>query len=163
LHRKAIFAKGSQSTRILEIDKDSAATGGRLIHNNNDLAGALKDLASAPAVSYSLGLSGGRPGREISRSQGVARRAEPRPGYIAAIPAKDKGAAQQRIDILVSSHTMAHDVPATVHVIPTAKATGGYTVKIVVDVDARRIRFASRGKLHLQQLTFVTAIRECAG
>jgi len=146
----------------------SAGTGGRLIHNNNDLAGALEDLASAPTVSYLLGFQADDPdgkyhALKVSLAGRNGFRVESRPGYIAATPPRENGAAQQRIDTLVSSHTLLQDVPATVRVIPAALATGGYTVKVIVDIDARRIRFASRGKLHLQQLTFVTAIRNGRG
>jgi hypothetical protein len=146
----------------------SAGTGGRLIHNNNDLGGALQDLASAPVVSYLLGFQAGDPdgkyhALKVSLAGRKGFRVESRPGYVAAMPAKENGTAQQRIDTAVNSHTLLQDVPATVRVIPAAQANGGYQVKIIVDIDARRIRFATQGKLHLQQLTFVTAIENGQG
>ena len=146
----------------------SAGTGGRLIHNNNDLAGALLDLASAPTVSYLLGFQAGDPdgkyhALKVSLAGRNGFRVESRPGYIAAMPAKGNGTAQHRIDTTVNSHTLLHDVPSTVRVIPTVQANGGYAVKVIVDIDARGIRFASGGKLHLQQLTFVTAIENVRG
>jgi VWFA-related protein len=146
----------------------SAGTGGRLIHNNNDLAGALQDLASAPSVSYLLGFQAAEPdgkyhALKVSLAGRKGFRVESRPGYVAAMPAKENGPTQQRIDTAVNSHELLQDIPAKVRVIPAAQANGGYMVKVIVDIDARRIRFATQGKLHLQQLTFVTAIENGQG
>jgi hypothetical protein len=64
---------------------------------------------------------------------------------------------QQRIDSAVLSHSAIQDVPAVVRITPAAK------VRVVVDIDAKRIRFASQSGISLQQLTFVTAVFDGQG
>ena len=144
----------------------AAATGGKLIKNNNDLDGALGGLASAPEVSYLAGFQAGEPDGKyhtlkvqiLSRS---GLRVEARPGYFAALPAAET--VQHRIDGAVLSRETIRDLPASVRLVPVAQTNGGYALRVVVDVDARHISFASQGRLRLQQLTFVTAIQDADG
>jgi hypothetical protein len=146
----------------------AAATGGRLIKNNNDLAGALADLAATPEVSYLLGLQAGDPDGKyhvlkIRLPGHNGFKVESRPGYFAAVSAGKTDTAQQRIDGAVLSHDVIQDVPAAVRIIPGAQENGGYKVQVVVDIDAKRIKFAADGGVNLQQLTFVTAIEDGQG
>ena len=145
----------------------AAATGGRVIKNTNDLDGALDTLATAPEVSYLIGFQPGEPDGKfhtlrIALPHRTGFRIESRQGYFAGLPSQDSLTVQQRIDGAVLSNTVVRDVPATVRVLPTVR-NNGYTLKVVVDVDAKRIKFAAQAGLHLQQLTFVTAIEDAEG
>ena len=46
---------------------------------------------------------------------------------------------------------------------PEAQSGGAYKVQVTIDIDAKRIKFATQGAIHLQQLTFVTAIENAQG
>jgi hypothetical protein len=146
----------------------AAATGGRVIKNTNDLDGALSSLAAAPDVSYRLGFQAGNPdGRfhtlkfEILQSDGL--RVEGREGYLALLPAKSEKTARQRIDEAALSHETVAEIPVKVRLNPARGGDGNYVLKIVADVDAKHIEFAKQSGLHLQQLTFVTAIEDSQG
>ncbi len=146
----------------------AAATGGRLIKNTNDLAGALTDLSAAPEVSYLVGFQAGEPDGKyhdlkIRLTGHSGFKVESRPGYFASISAGKKDTVQQRIDSTVLSNAVIRDVPATVRIKTVPMANGGYQVTVAVDIDAKRIKFAAEGGVSLQQLMFVTAILDGRG
>lgn len=145
----------------------AGATGGRVIKNTNDLDAALDALATAPEVSYLIGFQPGEPdGRfhtlRIALPHRTGFKIESRQGYFASLPGQDSLTVQQRIDRAVVSNTVLRDVPASVRLLPTVR-NHGYTLRVVVDIDARRIKFAAQAGLHLQQLTFVTVIEDAEG
>ena len=138
----------------------ASSTGGRVIKNTNDLDGALSALATAPELSYLIGFQPGEPdGKYHTLKVALPNRAgltiDARPGYFATLPAPT---VQQRIDRTVLSRDVIRDVAAIVRVTPLRN-----TVKVTVDIDARHLRFAKQGELHLQQLTFVSAIEDAQG
>jgi VWFA-related protein len=170
LSTEGILPGTSKLMLLNAMGEASTGTGGRLVENTNDLDTALRGLATPPEVSYLIGFQAADPdGKYHALKVALAGRTgfqvESRPGYLAALPAKAgaKPAAQQRIDRAFLSHDALDGLPASLRVSPKAQADGRYTLKVVVDIDARGIRFAKQGALHLQQLTFVTAIEDGQG
>jgi VWFA-related protein len=138
----------------------AAATGGRFFANNNDLTGGLRTLASAPEVSYLLAFSPGQPDEKyhklLVKLNGQKNdQLQFRPGYFSTTA---KETAQQRIDRKVLSNESSEEIPATVHLTQTG---GKLDVEIVVD--ANRVPFGEQAGRHVQELTFVTVVRDKGG
>jgi len=139
----------------------AAATGGRFFLNNNDLAGGLRTLASAPDVSYLLGFSPGTEPDEkyhkltVKLKDRKIDQIQSRPGYFSA-PSKDT--AQQRIDRKVLSKDSLSEIPAEVRVTPN-----GTKLAIEIVVDASRVPFGEKSGRRIQELTFVTIVRDSNG
>jgi VWFA-related protein len=77
---------------VTELLADAAAsTGGQFIHNNNDLAGALRSLAAPPEVSYLIGFSptekpdGKYHKLKLTTNKAGGYQVSARPGYLAAV------------------------------------------------------------------------------
>jgi VWFA-related protein len=142
----------------------SAATGGQMILNNNDLTGALKKLTDTPETSYLLGFApAGAPDGKyhvlklvLKKSDGF--RVESRPGYFAARLGKKTETAQQRIDRVMLSKETLQEIPAIVRV--TAAPAG---VLVLVNVDAKPLKFVNQGDKNVQQLTFVAVVQDASG
>jgi VWFA-related protein len=164
--RSGPLAMGYRQLLLINTMTDAAAaTGGRVVKNTNDYDGALDALASAPEVSYLIGFQAGEPdgkyhALKLSLTGHRGLRIETRPGYFATRPTVT---VQQRIDSAVRSKAVLPDFPVSVQVKPAALPGDGYKVQVTVDIDAKHLKFGAQGGLHLQQLTFVTAIEDRQG
>jgi hypothetical protein len=147
----------------------AAATGGRFIHNSNDLPGGLRTLAAAPEVSYLLGFSpsakpdGKYHKLKVTTSKPGGYRVSARPGYFAALPSERSETAQQRIDRVFASGQLLSQVPAAVRVGAVDRRDGRYTIEVNITLDAKRLPFTARNGRSLQELTFVTVLEDAAG
>jgi VWFA-related protein len=144
----------------------AAATGGRLILNNNDLEGGLKTLAAAPQVSYVLGFSPHvQPDGKFHKlkvtagSYAVSARA----GYLAVPPSEHAETAQDRIDRIVASKELLDQIPATVNAVAVAEKDGQYQIRVNIRLDAKRLPFSDTNGKSLQQLTFVSVLEDANG
>ena len=71
---------------------------------------------------------------------------------------KAKESAQQRIDTQVLSNETVEEFPATV------RATrDGSTLEVEIVVDAKHLPFAEKSGRRVQELTFVTVVRDAGG
>lgn len=138
----------------------AAATGGRFIGNNNDLIEGLRRLATAPEVSYRLAFAPGEPDNKYHKLTVRLKNAKNeqlqfRPGYFST-PAKES--AQQRIDHQVASSDTRSEIPAVVRAMPGLSA-----LQIEIVVDAKRVPFVEKSGRRVQELTFVTVVRDAQG
>jgi VWFA-related protein len=138
-------------------------TGGRLIRNTNDFLNGMRTLAAPPAISYLLGFSPpGDPDDAFHtlklriRSRG-GYQVESRPGYYYDAVRKAE-TIQQRIDREAAGDGTLLDFPAAIRVSP---APG--KIRIDVQVDVRDFKFVEQAGRSLQQLTFVTVLRDSSG
>jgi VWFA-related protein len=139
----------------------SAATGGRFIENNNDVSGAARGLTAPPDVSYVLGFAAGKPDDKMHALKVSLRKpgyhVDSRAAYFSvAMPPVET--AQGRIDRAATSNDPFAEIPVTTKV--TASAG---TVQIDTRVDARALHFGGDEQQRVQQLTFVTVLRNAAG
>jgi VWFA-related protein len=138
-------------------------TGGTLIRNTNDFPGGLRALATPPAVSYLLGFSPrGEPDNSFHNLRMRLKNRGPsdvkyRPGYYSEAAQKAE-TVQQRIDREANSDESANNFPVLVRI---SQATG--RVRVDLQVDVSDFRFAEHLGRSLQQLTFVTVIRDASG
>ncbi len=158
--------QGLRQTLITGLMADaSAATGGRFVHNSNDLSGAVELLTTPPEISYLLGFSpGGNPdgkyhSLKLRLRDKTGYQVESRPGYFSARPDKQSESAQARIDrAAVSSGPMA-GIPVAVRVVPT----GETALRVDISVDAKGLKFVMKEGRSVQQVTFVTLLEDAAG
>lgn len=139
------------------------STGGRYLHDTNDLTGSLRAFVAVPEVSYVLGFSPGDPdGRYHSLKTQIRGnrqyRVESRPGYYAAVSQSKRESAQQRIDRVAMSSTDVKDFPGTLEVRQEQA-----TLNVSVSVNVATLRFPETQGKRLQQLTFLTILEDAAG
>jgi VWFA-related protein len=147
----------------------AAATGGQFIRNNNDLTASLRELASAPEVSYLLGFApANRPDDKYHRlkvrmKNGGDYQIQAREGYYSVVAGKKAETAQQRIDREVAARDELEEIPVEMHVSPGIPKDGQFPIGVVVKIDAKLLKFARMHGRSLQQLTFVTVVVDESG
>lgn len=154
-------SQGLQSPVLGELmSTASIATGGKFIHNNNDLTGGLRQLAEPAPDSYLMGFSPTTAPNDkyhplkVKLKNPSAGRVESRPGYFSTKPDPQPETIQHRIDRLAASKTI-EQIPATV------RLSG--SVLVDISIDARRLKFSAQSGRSFQQLTFVTLVLDPAG
>jgi VWFA-related protein len=147
----------------------AAATGGHFIRNNNDLTASLQDLVSAPEVSYLLGFTPpNHPDDKYHRlkvrmKNGGEYRIQSREGYYSVIAAAEGETAQQRIDRAVAAKEDLQQFPVELRISPGIAKDGQFPIGVVVQIDAKHLKFAKMSGRSLQQLTFVTVLEDESG
>jgi len=164
---KTMMLRGQIVTELLA---DAAtSTGGQFIHNNNDLAGALRSLAAPPEVSYLLGFSptekpdGKYHKLKLTTTRSGGYQVSARPGYVSTVQTPPSETAQQHIDRVVASGESLHQVPAIVKVSAAADKQDRYRIQVDIALDARRLPFGKQSGKSIQQLTFVTVLEDASG
>jgi VWFA-related protein len=144
------------------------STGGRYLHDTNDLTGGLRVLTARPEASYLLGfLIVERDNKYHSLKVRVhgerAYIVESRPGYYAGTNEDSRETIQQRIDRLAVSDVEVKDFPVVLQVRQDSKdgEHNALYVTAVMNVDA--IPFAKVGGRDVQELTFVTVLQDAGG
>lgn len=155
-------SQGLQSPVLGELmSTASIATGGKFIHNNNDLTGGLRQLAEPAPDSYLMGFSPtSAPNDKYHRlnvklKNPSAGHVESRPGYFSTKPGPQPETIQQRIERLAASKETIEQIPATV------RLSGA--VQVDISVDLRHLKFSEQSGRHVQQLTFVTLVLDPSG
>ncbi len=141
-------------------------TGGTFFHNQNDLAGGVRQMAALPEVSYSLGFTpeqlksdGAYHSLRVKLVNNKGYTIEARPGYFA--PSKASLAPMERFARLnkeVMTVDELNGIQAKVETKPAVLATGEPALKVSVHVDTRTLPFKKENKLHIQRLIFITAL-----
>jgi VWFA-related protein len=144
----------------------AVGTGGRFIHDSNDLGGGFHTLSAVPNVSYVLGFSPVNlkvDGLEHSLKVKLAAPAHlsvsARPGYYA--PSPELSPAEKRFRKLEQSVMAADDraeIPVEFSATPEALASGERSLKILVHVDVRKLAFQDLSDRHVERLIFITAL-----
>jgi hypothetical protein len=149
----------------------ASGTGGRFIHNSNDLEGGLKQLGSVPQVSYVLGFSpenqkmdGQFHPLKIILTRNQKYEIQARRGYYSPKKESDpQGAEKQEVQKALLSRNEVNDLPMTfeaVYVIgenTAGRLTAG-RLNVVLHLDFNGMRFRNVEGKHLNDVNFVTAI-----
>jgi len=162
-------AMGQRELILSQVLADSAAaTGGRFVHNTNDLAAGLTEVAAVPEVSYLLGFTpNGKPdGRyhvlKTRLRADTGYKVESRAGYFSAGFTRENETAQERIDRVAMAETALEDFPATLQVRQESGAEG-QAVGVRVSVDASRLKFPVKSGRHVEELTFLAVLADAQG
>lgn len=144
------------------------ATGGRFIHNSNDFASDFAKLTEVPEITYILGFvpSGPPDGKyhhlKLVLNGGGKYDLEYRRSYFSNSATVEE-TAQQRIDNEVLSQDTLNGLPTKVRVSSEGATDGQMVVKVAIHIDPQGLKFAKQNGRHLEQLTFVTVIRDGKG
>jgi VWFA-related protein len=148
----------------------AAATGGKFIHNKNDLAGGLVEIAALPEVSYAIGFSpedlreNGSyhilkvkiPGQRVSIAA--------RPGYFAQSKKKDSPSAKyQKLNKEVMATDILTGVSTEITTSSTTLGTGESAIKVTAHVNGRSLSFDKENKIHSERLIFITTLFDSQG
>ncbi|MGD0783425.1 MAG: VWA domain-containing protein [Candidatus Aminicenantales bacterium] len=127
----------------------AAGTGGNFIHNNNDLAGGLRQLAASPEFIYVLGFSPANLKSDgkfhslkvvLSNSKGLTLQA--RKGYYAPKHMTDAAEqAHQEIEDALFNREVLKDFPVELHTQFFKSSDVDAKLSVLARVDFRRLRF----------------------
>ena len=167
---QAIYDQLKSANR--EVQNDPLAilaegTGGKFYHNRNDLDVGLKELATAPDVSYVLTFSPRRFGKrngashtlkvKLANSHGMAITA--RRGYIAPGPnltpsEKKKGLLDSAVTTMDTQTTLLAQLSTDI----AHSVNGDPTLKVAIHVDANKLPYETQGDRKVERLIFITAL-----
>jgi hypothetical protein len=144
----------------------AAGTGGEFIHNNNDLAAGFDALTTVPRFSYVLGfaptdlkIDGSEHKLKVQLTTPAHMAVSARPGYYA--PSPELSASEKRFRKLEQS-VMAADDPAEIPIefsaTPETLKSGELSLKVLVQVDTRKLPFQLLSERHTERLIFITAL-----
>ncbi|MGA7784666.1 MAG: VWA domain-containing protein, partial [Candidatus Acidiferrales bacterium] len=166
---QALFSQFASANR--EYQNDPLAilaegTGGKFYHNRNDLDVGLRELASAPDVSYILTFSpvdlkvnGAEHSLKVKVANSHGMNIQARRGYMAPSPnATEPEKRQRRLDSAVLDAETIGVLPAQVTTETTTSATGGAVLKVGIHVDASKLPFQMQGDRKVERLIFITAL-----
>jgi VWFA-related protein len=144
----------------------ASGTGGKYIHDNNDLGAGFHALSAAPNVTYLLGFSpvnlkidGLEHNLKVKLAEPAHLSVSARPGYYA--PSPEPTPSEKRFRKLEQSVMAAEDraeIPLEFSATPEKLANGESVLKIVVHVDVRKLSFQDLGDRHSERLIFITAL-----
>ena len=141
-------------------------TGGRFYHNRNDLDVGLREMATAPDVSYVLTFSpvnlkanGAAHSLKVKLPNSHGLKIEARHGYIAPNPRPtDTEKKQGKLDAAVLAVDSPTSLPAIVTTSPGISSAGNPILKIAIHVDVSKMPFQTQGDRKVERLVFVTAL-----
>jgi VWFA-related protein len=144
----------------------AAGTGGKFIHNSNDMEGGFEELSAAPSVSYVLGFAPANLKMDGLEHKLKVQLASPahlsvsaRPSYYA--PSPELSPSEKRFRKLgqaVAASTDPAEIPIQFAATPETLATGELSLKVLVHVDVRKLPFQVLGERHTERLIFITAL-----
>ncbi len=146
------------------------ATGGRFIHNTNDLLGGLRELAVAPQISYLLTfipsslIDDGKFHKLKVRVREKRYDIQARPGYFA--PAKQEAlrmSPEEKLDQEMRGVDKLSAVPILVTTSPIRLSDGMRELPVHIHVDLRPLQFQKQKDREVQQLDFIVALFDDKG
>jgi VWFA-related protein len=144
----------------------AVGTGGKFMHDNNDLSGGFHTLSTVPSISYILGFSpvslkidGLEHKLKVKLAEKTHLSVSARPGYYA--PSPDPTPAEKRFrklqaDVMASNNLA--EIPIQFTAAPETSSTGELTLRIMVHVEARKLPFQDIGDRKAERLIFITAL-----
>ena len=165
----ALFDEFKTANR--EVQNDPLAilaegTGGHFYHNSNDLGAGLKDMATAPDVSYVLTFSPGDLKRnsaahslkvKLADSHGLTISA--RRGYLAPNPTlTDSEKKKRNLDNAVTTSEIQTTIPAELTTDIGKTGAGDSVLKVAIHVDSSRLPYQTQGDRKVERLIFITAL-----
>src|ERR1019366_1697912 len=141
-------------------------TGGRFYHNRNDLDVGLKEMATAPDVSYLLTFSpvelkrnGAAHTLKVKLADSHGLNIWARRGYMAPSPTlTDSEKKKRNLDGAIIANYILSTLPAQVTTDVGTSATGEPTLKVVIHVDANKLPYQTQGDRKVERLIFITAL-----
>ncbi len=144
----------------------TSGTGGRFFHNSNDLEGGLKQLGSAPEVSYVLGFSPANQKMDghfhtikvtVAVKHNYAIQA--RRGYFASKKLEDPAEiAKQEIQDAVLSQNEIFDLPLTLQTQYFKTADQEARLSVVSHLDVQNMKFRKSEGRNYNEVTVATVI-----
>lgn len=162
---------GTHFNLDLPLSEFALGTGGRFIHNDNDLEAGFRTLSAPPRISYVLGFAPEKmepDGRRHVLKVKVARQGKftinARPAYFD--PSPEVSPAEKRFQKLQHAVMTGDDseaIPAEFSATPQKNSSGKCTVNIDVHVDVRKLPFqkmlwGNDDRRHVERLIFITAL-----
>jgi len=141
-------------------------TGGRFYHNRNDLDVGLKEMATAPDVSYVLSFSpvnlksnGVSHTLKVKLADSHGMNITARRGYMAPSPNLTNSEKKKlRLDSSVITTDIQTALPAQVTTDVIQSPTGYPTLKVAIHVDANKLPYQTQGDRKVERLIFITAL-----
>jgi VWFA-related protein len=144
----------------------AAGTGGKFIHNSNDMEGGFEDLSAVPIVSYVLGfaptnlkIDGVEHKLKVQLASPAHLTVSARPGYYA--PSPELSPSEKRFRKLgqtVMAGTDPTEIPIQFTATPETLASGELSLKVLVHVDVSKLPFQVLGGRHSERLIFITGL-----
>jgi VWFA-related protein len=147
----------------------AAATGGRFIQNDNEIAAAARTLIARPDVSYVLGFYPSQTADEKMHTLKVGLpgrggyHVDAREGYFAAAPDPAKEDPQKRMERAAMSQESLVPFPVVTAVAVRDRKAGGSEIHVEAGVDVRDFKFGGSETEHVQQIAFLTLLEDEAG
>jgi len=141
-------------------------TGGQFYHNRNDLDVGLKEMATAPDVSYMLTFSptelkrnGAAHALKVKLTDSHGLNISARRGYMAPSPILTPSEKKKRrLDGAVVTTDIQNAVAAAATTNVGTSATGERTLRVVIHVDANKLPYQTQGDRKVERLIFITAL-----
>ena len=164
LHANFNLREQSEQSDVLEELADG--TGGAYFHNNNDLEGGFKRLATAPAYSYLLGFSplratydGKYHNLKVTLTTKEKYDIQARRGYYMPKHGTDpQEAAKAEIEEELFSQEEIRDLPIDLHTQFYKLDANDAKLAVMAHVDVRRMRFRKAEGRNENNLTLVAAL-----
>lgn len=162
---------GTHFNLLLPLSEFALGTGGKFIHNNNDLESGFRTLSAPPDISYMLGFApekmeadGRRHTLKVKLAQQGKFTVNARPAYFD--PSPELSPAEKRFQKLqqaVLNTGDANGISAEFSAMPKRDASGKFTVNIAIHVDVRKLPFqkmmwGSGDPRQVERLVFITAL-----
>lgn len=144
----------------------TAGTGGKYFHNNNDLAGGLRDLVALPEFYYLLGfqpqnlkLDGSFHAIKVSIAEKTGYTLQARRGYYAPKRLEDPAElAKREIQEALFSREEMRDIPVELHTQYFRTGEDKATVAVLAHLDLKRIHFRKADGRNVDKVTVVSGL-----
>ena len=166
-----------KSSQEQEVADDSLAalaegTGGKFIHNTNDLDAGFRKLAELPEVSYVLGFSpddsktnGAKHSLKVKIPSQQHVNISARPSYM--VPTKQEAAPSlkfQKLNMDVMGSDAVSEIAADLSTESIRLATGEAALEVIAHVDGRSLKFKKlEDNRHAERVIFITALFDMQG
>jgi VWFA-related protein len=151
---------------VLPMSDLALGTGGKFLHNGNDLAEEFHTLTTVPSVSYILGFSptdlridGTEHKLKVKLREPPHLTVNARPSYYA--PSNELSSPEKKFKKLqadVMSSENSSEIPVQFTAVPETLRTGELSLKMLLYVDIRKLPFREYSDRRAERLIFITAL-----
>ena len=141
------------------------ATGGKYVHNTNDITGGLANLSVLPEYSYLLGFApqnlqndGKFHTLRVELKQPSGYTVQARKGYFAPLPGGSNEQAKREIAEAVFAHDEINQLPVGVQTQFFRSGDDSAKLAVLVHIDVRHMQFKKADGRNLNELTVVAAL-----
>lgn len=145
-------------------------TGGRFVHDRNDITEGYSSLAAAPETEYILGFTPAKLGSSASFHKlkvevAVAGKVEieSRPGYFPPQKESSHLGEEQKMDAEVRGTAERSDFPLDLSQQDRVASNGSHELTVEMRVGIQNLPFKRQKDRHLESLTFVAALFDPTG